>query len=153
MWIGTPPATETIDRARGIQLAGFAFAADPRRPAAMTRAAPTVGRSAAVPGNGVNRSSTNPDATMQARPAIPIGAARYRGTARPRQAASASPAPSASSQARAGSVKNAHGWAMPVSTIDRTSDTPKTTATTPASRPIVTRPPLVTRSRSAGQNR
>ena len=148
--MGTP-AADAIERAGA---PGVGPAAGPRRPAAITSAAPNVGRSAATPGNGVDVFEHDPgrDDGGDAQDADRGQKAR-RGSAIRRHAARARAAPSASSQARAGSVKNAHGWATLVSTSDRTSEIPNTIATTAASRPIVPRPRRATSRRSAGQNR
>ena len=67
-------------------------------------------------------------------------------------APSASPAPTASSQARAGRRKNASGASVDVQTIDRTKEIAATTPTViPTRRRFVPRPATI--SRSAGQNR
>ena len=79
----------------------------------MTRAEPTVGSSAATPGNVVVSSKSRPAATTIARPAQAIHGPARAGTQR-LAAGSARSAPRASSQARVGSEKKAHGWATSV---------------------------------------
>lgn len=103
-------------------------------PAAMTIPVPSVGSSAAMPGNGVVAVNAIPEATISTSPAIAEGAASRGGSARGRAAATASPAPRASSHARVGSEKNAHGWATLVSTSDSTKEPAPTTAIAIATR-------------------
>ena len=77
---------------------------DPRRvPASTIAAVPSVGRSAAVPGNGVAGSMTTSDARTAASPTQPIGATSRSGRRRSHGQPTASRPPSASSQARVGS--------------------------------------------------
>src|SRR5439155_2615915 len=93
----------------------------------MTSAAPTAGRSAAYPGNGVPLEKRTAAQPIAARPSHPY-AARALG------AQSASAAPSASSQARAKVEKYAVTGEAAVSRIDQASEVTPIAATTSTSR-------------------
>ena len=85
-------------------------------PAAMTRAAPIVGRSAAKPGYGVSCPITISAATISPTPTAAAPALRRAGARASCTAVTATIAPRPSSHARVGSEKNAHGAATSVST-------------------------------------
>ena len=87
-----------------------------------------------------------------ARPDQPSGAATGPGSRRSAGTASATSPPAASSQARVGSEKNAHGWDTLVSTTDRASEPPATIASAAAARGR-DRERAATTSSSSGQSR
>jgi len=95
-----------------------------RAPLTMANAVPTVGRSAASPGNGVVSLSTIPARTVRATPNQPAAAATRSGIRSSRLPATARRPPRASSQARAGSEKSAQGWAAGVNQNAKTCETP-----------------------------
>src|SRR3954453_15072856 len=97
-------------------------------PATITAAVPSTGASAAVPGNGVDAPKATTDQPMTSSPPHPSAAATGGGTRRSDGAASPSSPPTASSHARVGSEKKAHGCERAVSHTDATNDTTATTA-------------------------
>src|SRR5262249_4746853 len=82
------------------------------RPAPITSAVPSTGSTAAVPGYGVCGPSWLQVTRISARPPHPAMAATGAGSRRHRLAERATRPPAASSQARVGSEKNAHGGDM-----------------------------------------
>ena len=118
----------------------------------MSAKVPAVGAAAAIPGYNVSGSIRTTDAPIRPTPAHPIGAAIGQGIrVRPRPANARMP-PAASSHARVGSEKYAHGAATDVSTTQSANDP---TNTPPATSAVVRRgfPSRVARISSAGQNR
>jgi hypothetical protein len=161
--MGASPSTAagTANRRRpypGDVSAGSPADAAARSPDAITRAEPTVGRSAATPGNCVASSRIRPETTTITNPAQPIQGAAPAGTSR-LAAGRARSAPSASSHALVGSEKNAHGCATSVSHIEAASDRTNvaTRAMARCRSPARTWPPRNaapdTSRSSAGQNR
>jgi hypothetical protein len=92
------------------------------QPAARTAAVPPTGNSAALPGNGVEALNWVIDHRTASRPSHPSVAAATPGSRRNHGAARATTPPAASSQARVGSEKKAHGWETAVSRSDSASD-------------------------------
>jgi hypothetical protein len=91
-------------------------------PPAMTAAAPSAGASAAVPGKGVEAPNATAAPTMVAKPAQAVVAWAARGSRLSHGAPSASKPPRASSHARDGSEKNAHGSSARVSQREKPND-------------------------------
>jgi hypothetical protein len=102
------------------------------QPAASTAAVPPTGNSAAVPGNGVDALNWTIDHRMASRPSQPSVAAATPGRRCSAGAANATRPPAASSQARVGREKNAHGWDTAVSRSDSANDPAATSASAAA---------------------
>src|SRR5262249_3718794 len=91
---------------------------------------PTVGSSAAEPGYGVLAEKSTAARPMHTRPPQPEATCRAAGSRRSTGTASASAAPSASSQTRVNVEKYAVSGEAAVASIDHTSDASPTAPTT-----------------------
>ena len=105
----------------------------PAIPGSIASAQPSVGSSAATPGKGVSVLMITPAAPIIPSPTQPAAVAAAAGSLARRAAPTARMAPMASSQARVGSEKKAHGWLALVSHSDSANE-PAAMAT--ASQPI-----------------
>src|SRR5690606_7578110 len=156
--------TRPIDRITGVDRNRPAPRSGVAQPAMITSAVPNTGSSAAVPGYGVASSTCVQVSAMSASPPQPTTAADTAGSRRHHGIVNATRPPTASSQARLGSPKNAHDGDDSVSVSDTPNDTAPTAvsatrygvadriAATPASR--VVRPSSHTVARiSAGHTR